>query len=152
MVVTINFRLGALGSLYAPDRLQVDDDLATNLALRDQLMALRWVRAEIGAFGGDPDDITLIGQSSGAVAIACMMGGDTRGLFDRAILQSGGLERVRSTRAAADVAQRFFAALGDEARSTRAGARWMRSWTPRRRPLPASFAGGTISIMRSTAC
>lgn len=115
VVVTINFRLGALGSLYAPDRLRIDDDLATNLAFRDQMMALRWVRAEIGAFGGDPRDVTLVGQSSGAVAIACMMAGESaRGLFDRAILQSGGLERVRSSRAAADVATRFFAALGDD--------------------------------------
>jgi para-nitrobenzyl esterase len=115
VVVTLNFRLGALGSLYAPDRLRVGDDPATNLAFRDQLLALRWVRAEIGAFGGDPEDVTLVGQSSGAIAIACMLAGEAaRGLFDRAILQSGGLERVRSADAAADVARRFFAALGDD--------------------------------------
>ena len=75
VVVTINFRLGALGSLLAPERLGDDGDRATNLALRDQLMALRWVRDEIGAFGGDPADVTVMGQSSGAVAIACMLAG-----------------------------------------------------------------------------
>jgi para-nitrobenzyl esterase len=113
VVVTLNFRLGALGSLCAPEVLGVDGDPATNLALRDQLLALRWVRDEIGAFGGDPGDVTVMGQSSGAVAIACMLAGDAaRGLFDRAILQSGGLERVRSTDAARDVALQVLGHLG----------------------------------------
>jgi para-nitrobenzyl esterase len=113
VVVTVGFRLGALGSLYAPDRLGSPADRTTNLAFRDQLHALRWVRDEIGAFGGDPGCVTVMGQSSGAVAIACMLAGDAAdGLFDRAILQSGGLERVRSTEAAADVARQFFDALG----------------------------------------
>src|SRR3954470_3693293 len=56
VVVTINFRLGALGSLLAPERLGVAGDAGTNLAFRDQLMALRWVREEIGTFGGNPAD------------------------------------------------------------------------------------------------
>jgi para-nitrobenzyl esterase len=116
VVVTINFRLGALGSLHAPERVGVDGDPATNLAFRDQLLALRWVRAEISAFGGDPTNVTVMGQSSGAVAIACMLAGEAaHGLFDRAILQSGGLERVRSTEAAGAVARRFLAALGGDA-------------------------------------
>jgi para-nitrobenzyl esterase len=109
VVVTLNFRLGALGSLYEP--LRVD----TNLALRDQLMALRWVHNEIGAFGGDPAEVTVVGQSSGAVGIVCMLSGEEAGgLFVRAVLQSGGLERVRSAAAAAAVAGRFHAALGDD--------------------------------------
>jgi para-nitrobenzyl esterase len=108
VVVTLNFRLGALGSLYAPGH------ATTNAAFRDQLLALRWVRAEIGAFGGNGTDVTVVGQSSGAVTIVCMMAAEAgRGLFERAILQSGGLERVRSTDAAAAVARRFAAALGD---------------------------------------
>jgi para-nitrobenzyl esterase len=107
VVVTFNFRLGALGALYAPLR---NGAGSTNLALRDQVQALAWVRAQIGAFGGDPAAITVMGQSSGAVAISALLahGSD---LFDRAILQSGGLERVRSTSAAAAVADEFFAAL-----------------------------------------
>ena len=113
VVVTVNFRLGALGSLLAPGRIGDADDPATNLALRDQLLALRWVREEIVAFGGDPADVTVAGQSSGAVAIACMLAAPAAaGAFDRAILQSGGLERVRSAAAATAVAQRFFDALG----------------------------------------
>lgn len=115
VVVTLNFRLGALGSLYVPGR------VATNAALRDQLLALRWVREEIAAFGGDATDVTLAGQSSGAVAIACLLAGDVaRGLFDRAILQSGGLERVRSSAAATATSRRFLAALGDDRPSVEA--------------------------------
>ena len=105
VVVTMNFRLGALGSLYAPDW---HGRGSTNLTLRDQRQALQWVREHIGAFGGDPGAITVAGQSSGAIAIAALLAGGCD-LFDRAILQSGGLERIRSTEAAAAVA----AQLGD---------------------------------------
>jgi para-nitrobenzyl esterase len=109
VVVTINFRLGALGSLYAPGR------VATNIALRDQMLALRWVRDVIGAYGGDPAHGTVAGQSSGAVAIGCMLtAGAAPARCARAILQSGGLVRVRSTAAAAAVARRFYDALGDQ--------------------------------------
>ncbi|MEZ0341231.1 carboxylesterase/lipase family protein [Mycobacterium sp. pV006] len=100
VVVTINFRLGVLGSLYAPEWHGPD---STNLALRDQRQALSWVREEIGSFGGDPNAVTVAGQSSGAIAISALLAGGSE-LFDRVILQSGGLERVRSTEAAAAVA------------------------------------------------
>jgi para-nitrobenzyl esterase len=110
VVVTLNFRLGALGSLYAPERLGLD---STNLALRDQVAALRWVRSEIGNFGGDPGAVTVLGQSSGAVAITAHLAAGCD-LFDRVILQSGGLERVRSADAAADVASQFFDRVGEE--------------------------------------
>ena len=105
VVVTINFRLGALGALYAPDWHGAG---TTNLATRDQRRALQWVREEIGAFGGDPRAVTVAGQSSGAVAITALLAGGCD-LFDRAILQSGGLERVRSTAAASEVAEEFIA-------------------------------------------
>jgi len=105
VVVTMNFRLGALGALYARDWHGAG---STNLALRDQRHALQWVREQIGAFGGDRGAITVAGQSSGAVTISAFLAGGCE-LFDRAILQSGGLERVRSTAAAADVAEQFIA-------------------------------------------
>ena len=107
VVVTMNFRLGALGCLYAPDRHGAG---STNLALRDQRCALQWVRENIGAFGGDPAAVTAAGQSSGAIAVATLMAGGCD-LFDRAILQSGGLERVRSTAAASAVAAQFMGAV-----------------------------------------
>ncbi|MGA5542426.1 carboxylesterase/lipase family protein [Mycobacterium sp. NPDC051198] len=110
VVVTVNFRLGVLGSLYAPDWHGAD---STNLTLRDQRHALQWVREQIGAFGGDPDAVTVAGQSSGAIAISALLAGGCR-LFDRAILQSGGLERVRSTAAAAAVAEKVISSVGRE--------------------------------------
>lgn len=105
VVVTLNFRLGVLGSLYAPDWHGPD---STNLAVRDQRHALQWVREQIAAFGGDSGAVTVAGQSSGAVAIAALLAGGCD-LFDRAILQSGGLERIRSAEAAAGVAERLAA-------------------------------------------
>jgi para-nitrobenzyl esterase len=105
VVVTVNFRLGALGALYAPQWHGLD---STNLTLRDQRCALQWVREQIGAFGGDPGAITVAGQSSGAIAISALLAGGCD-LFDRSILQSGGLERVRSRAAASAVAEQFIA-------------------------------------------
>ncbi|KWX66917.1 carboxylesterase/lipase family protein [Mycobacterium sp. NAZ190054] len=111
VVVTMNFRLGVLGSLYAPGWHGAE---STNLTLRDQRRALQWVREEIGAFGGDSGAITVAGQSSGAIAVAALLAGGCA-LFDRAILQSGGLERVRSTEAASAVAAQLGAlTCGDE--------------------------------------
>ncbi|MEV4676227.1 carboxylesterase family protein [Actinomadura sp. NPDC049382] len=83
VVVTLNYRLGALGFLRLPG---VSEG---NLGLLDQLAALHWVRDNIAAFGGDPDHITVSGQSAGAQSIlALLSGGRARGLFRRAILQS----------------------------------------------------------------
>jgi para-nitrobenzyl esterase len=87
-VVTVNvgYRLGVLGWLAAPG---VSDG---NLGLLDQLAALRWVRDHVAAFGGDPDQVTVMGQSAGAHAIACLLTvPEARPLFRRAILQSGQL-------------------------------------------------------------
>src|SRR5499427_10768326 len=83
VVVSINYRLGALGFLYLPG---VSDG---NLGLLDQVAALRFVRDNIAAFGGDPDNVTVVGQSAGASSIAMLMTMPAaRGLFRRAILQS----------------------------------------------------------------
>ncbi|MDD7921091.1 carboxylesterase/lipase family protein [Actinomycetospora callitridis] len=87
-VVTVNvgYRLGVLGWLAAPG---VSDG---NLGLLDQIAALRWVRDRIAAFGGDPGQVTVMGQSAGAHSIACLMTvPEARPLFRRAILQSGQL-------------------------------------------------------------
>ena len=87
-VVTVNvgYRLGVLGWLAAPG---VSDG---NLGLLDQIAALRWVRDRIAAFGGDAEQVTVMGQSAGAHSIACLMTvPEARPLFRRAILQSGQL-------------------------------------------------------------
>ncbi|WP_171166994.1 carboxylesterase/lipase family protein [Streptomyces sp. I05A-00742] len=87
VVVTVNYRLGALGYARLGDLLP--DAGPGNQGLLDQLQALRWVRENIPAFGGDPDRITVAGQSAGAVSIVSLLSGpEGRGLFRRAILQS----------------------------------------------------------------
>lgn len=79
----INYRLGVDGFLPIPG-------VPTNLGLRDMIAALRWVRANAAAFGGDPDNITLFGESAGAMAIANLLASPlAEGLFRRAIVQSG---------------------------------------------------------------
>ena len=68
VVVSVNYRLGVLGYLRAPGISE------GNLGLADQLAALRWVRDNIAAFGGDPDAVTLAGQSAGAHTVQCLLG------------------------------------------------------------------------------
>jgi para-nitrobenzyl esterase len=85
VVVTINYRLGALGFLRLPE-IGADG----NQGLRDCIAALEWVRDNIAAFGGDPGNVTVFGESAGSAAIGCLVTMPAaRGLFRRAIMQSG---------------------------------------------------------------
>lgn len=81
----MGYRLGALGFMAHPN-------LPTaNAGLLDQRMALEWVKKNIAAFGGDPEDVTLMGQSGGGLAVASQMvlyDGDTQGLFQKSIPRS----------------------------------------------------------------
>lgn len=108
VAVSINYRLGALGFLYLPG---LSDG---NLGLRDQVMALRWVRDHIAAFGGDPDNVTVVGQSAGAGSIAAHMTTPAaRGLFRRAILQSAPFGRIgRQADDAERIGRRLLEVLG----------------------------------------
>ena len=88
VVVTLNYRLGVAGFLYLGDLAPGYD--AGNCALLDQVAALRWVRDNIAAFGGDPGAVTVMGESAGAISIGTLLAMPAaRGLFQRAILQSG---------------------------------------------------------------
>ncbi|XP_034484525.1 esterase B1-like [Drosophila innubila] len=87
VLVTFNYRVGALGFLSLRDR---DLDVPGNAGLKDQVLALRWVHENISNFNGDPNNITLIGMSAGAASTQIMMTTEqTRGLFHKAILMSG---------------------------------------------------------------
>lgn len=90
IVVSINYRLGALGWLAHPALSgESHDNVSGNYGLLDQIEALRWVRRNIGAFGGDPDNVTIAGQSAGALSVVFLMvAPEARGLFHRAIAQS----------------------------------------------------------------
>jgi len=90
VVVSINYRLGALGWMAHPG-LSAEDPkgLSGNYGLLDQIAALRWVRDNVAAFGGDPGKVTVAGESAGALSVTYLMTAPpARGLFHRAIAQS----------------------------------------------------------------
>lgn len=100
VVVTVNYRLGVLGYFAHP---QLSDEsprgASGNYGLLDQIEALRWVQENIEAFGGDPRNVTLFGESAGALsAIELLSSPLGRGMFHRAILQSGYLVSNRELR------------------------------------------------------
>jgi para-nitrobenzyl esterase len=89
VVVSINYRLGALGFLHLKSHLP-DMDVDNNLGMLDCVAALQWTRDNIVRFGGDPDNITIFGESAGAFAVGTLLAmPPAKGLFHRAILQSG---------------------------------------------------------------
>ncbi len=94
IVVTINYRLGALGFLAHP-LLKSAEGVEGNYALLDQIAALKYVRDNIRAFGGDPSNVTVFGESAGAInTLALIASPLANGLFQRAIVQSGFLSDV----------------------------------------------------------
>jgi para-nitrobenzyl esterase len=104
--VTINYRLGIDGFLPVPGA-------PTNLGLRDMIAALEWVRDNIANFGGDPSNVTVFGESAGAMSIGDLVVSPlAEGLFRRAILQSGHGSMVRSVKTARKVVDRLAKILG----------------------------------------
>src|SRR5205823_584326 len=90
VVVTINYRLGAFGFLAHPALASRPGGPAGNYGLMDQQAALEWVKHSIARFGGDPNDVTIAGQSAGGVSVlAQLVSRGAHGLFDRAIVESG---------------------------------------------------------------
>ncbi len=111
--VTLNYRLGVFGFLELGGAIDGRYRGCGNNGLRDQLLALRWVRDNIAAFGGDPARVTLGGESAGAKDIAALLAApSSRGLFSRAILESGGGRTVLSLPQADAVRGRYLALLG----------------------------------------
>jgi para-nitrobenzyl esterase len=103
VVVTLNYRLGALGFLDLRDLGGV-----ANLGIRDQIAALEWVRDNIAAFGGDPENVTIFGESAGAMSTGTLLGTPrANGLFHRAILQSGAADNVFATGESKQVTESF---------------------------------------------
>jgi para-nitrobenzyl esterase len=114
VVVTLNYRLGVLGFGYLRGVLgSAGSDLPANVGLLDQLAALEWVRDNIAEFGGDPQNVTLFGESAGGMSVSVLLAAPrARGLFKRAIAQSGGAHHVVSPDEASHVADVFVRALG----------------------------------------
>ncbi|HXQ44866.1 MAG TPA: carboxylesterase/lipase family protein [Acidimicrobiales bacterium] len=112
VVVSINYRLGALGWLQLG---HLDASYATsgNNGLLDQIAALGWVRDNIAGFGGDPDNVTVFGESAGAMSVGTLLGTPSAaGLFAKAIAQSGAAHNVTSAEDAAAVTDALIAELG----------------------------------------
>jgi para-nitrobenzyl esterase len=164
VVVTFNYRLGALGFL------SLDGEEHTGAyGLHDQIALLGWVRDNIAAFGGDPRQVTIYGVSAGAKSVGNLMGSPlARGLFHRAASSSGGAEYVATAQQAAAVTRRFGKELGASGERLRevpaqdvlaaqlAFADWIRAvwvWRPAvdglaldRRPIDAIAAGNAAGI------
>lgn len=104
VVVTINYRLGLFGFLAHPALTAGSTAHASgNYGLMDQVAALRWVRANIRNFGGDPGNVTIFGQSAGGMSVfAALMNPQARGLFHKAIIQSGTRSLIQPTLAEAE--------------------------------------------------
>lgn len=89
VVVCISYRLGAFGFLYDPEHGIV------NVGIQDQVCALRWIRDNIGLFGGDPDDVTIFGQSAGGYSVLHHIANVTETLFSKAIIASAPFFKVK---------------------------------------------------------
>lgn len=109
VLVGVNYRLGAEGFLHLPDA-------PPNRGLLDQVAALRWVRDNIAAFGGDPDAVTVFGESAGGMSVGALLAmPSAAGLFRRAILQSGAAHHALSVGTATRVAGYMAEEIGVDA-------------------------------------
>jgi para-nitrobenzyl esterase len=119
--VSLNYRVGVLGFLELGGVLGPQARGSGNNALRDQLLALKWVQENIGAFGGNPQKVTLAGQSAGAWNCATLLSlPSAKGLFQQAIVASGGADSVFTPVQADTFARLFLDHLGGQERLLRA--------------------------------
>jgi para-nitrobenzyl esterase len=127
VIVTLNYRLGIFGFLHGWSVAGEAFPTSGNEALLDQVAALQWVQREIAAFGGDPDNVTIAGESAGGTNVAALMGvAAARGLFHKSIMQSSGTvgHHLSLERAA-----RVFRAILDAADLTPADAGQLREFS-----------------------
>ncbi|WP_197381248.1 carboxylesterase/lipase family protein [Mycolicibacterium mengxianglii] len=110
VVVNVTYRIGVFGGFELGSLGEGFDD---NLCLRDQLAALRWVRENIAAFGGDPERVTVFGESAGATSVLALLAcPQADGLFARAIAQSPALPLIADRDTRAEQARRFLDEVG----------------------------------------
>lgn len=116
VVVAINYRLGVFGFVNFGDALgdrQGGEPIPSNLGLRDQIAALQWVREHIAAFGGDPDRVTVAGESAGSMSVSLLMhSAEAQPLFRAAIMQSGALSLIHDRETSHKVARLYLDQLG----------------------------------------
>ncbi|MGH9582279.1 MAG: carboxylesterase/lipase family protein [Bryobacteraceae bacterium] len=118
VVVSMNYRLGIFGFMAYPGLKEDGHDASGDYGLLDQVAALRWVRRNIAAFGGDPHKVTIFGESAGSFSVSALVASPlARGLFERAIGESGAMLSVpgrpeQTLQKAEAVAQKFGASIG----------------------------------------
>ena len=113
VVVTINYRLGALGFLNLRDATDGKHEARGVEGLRDQIAALNWVKENIARFGGDPQNVTVFGESAGAMSIGALNAMPAaQGLFHKAILQSGAAHIGKRRDSSAKIAKLLLDTLG----------------------------------------
>ena len=101
VIVSFNYRLGIEGFLKI-------DGVPTNIGIRDQIAALKWVKDNIAAFGGDPGNVTIFGESAGAISVGVLVTSPAaKGLFKKAIMQSGSGQAVLSSEQANRIAKQY---------------------------------------------
>lgn len=116
VVVSINYRLGVFGFGEWSDWPELEG--VSNAGLRDQILALQWVREHIDSFGGDAGNVTVFGESAGGMSIACLLASPlATGLFHRAIIQSGSADHVVVKSEAQRITRRFAEAAGNDPKS-----------------------------------
>ncbi|MEI8309871.1 MAG: carboxylesterase/lipase family protein [Verrucomicrobiota bacterium] len=109
---SINYRLGALGFLFLEDFGAEYQGSGAN-GIRDQVLALRWLKNNIAKFGGDPENITIMGESAGAMSVFALMGlPQARGLFQKAIAESAPISWFRTRKEATDLTKQFMEIAG----------------------------------------
>ena len=120
VVVSLNHRLNVLGFTYLGEQAGSDFALSGGVGLLDIVLALEWVRENIAAFGGDPNLVTIFGQSGGGRKVATLMSmPSAQGLFHRAIIESGAVLRLKTREDAIQYSEALLAELGlkrDQAR------------------------------------
>ncbi|XP_015119023.1 uncharacterized protein LOC107042478 isoform X1 [Diachasma alloeum] len=123
VIVTLNYRLGCLGFLHLGDKAA-----SGNQGLKDQVIALKWVKRNISRFGGDPNNITMFGQSAGSVCIHYLaLSPMARGLFQKAILQSGLISTIARATSLVQVGNRLASILGVSIANPKALVEYLRT-------------------------
>ena len=117
ILVTFNYRLGPFGFFIHPALRQQDPNAFANFGLLDQKQALRWIRQNIAAFGGNPNSVTVFGESAGGMSIEWLLtstkpDGTFEKLFDRAIIQSAPVGRALSNEHALDLSHQIIEQSG----------------------------------------
>jgi len=111
VVVTVNYRLGVFGFVDLASA--VDAEVPSLLGLRDQVAALRWVQENVAAFGGDPAQVVVAGESAGSISVALLLSApSTAGLFRGAVMQSGSYSLIHGDEARQEVARAYARNLG----------------------------------------